>query len=210
MSAPIGPEELRVAEGLSQETMARLERVIAELDAWRTRINLIGPKEWPRIWSRHVGDSVQLFDHIRPSHRVVDLGSGAGFPGLVVACAIGPGATGRVTMVESAGKKAAFLRAAGAAARLPADVLNERVEALAHRPLADIVTARAFAPLPRLLEYAAPWLEAGAVGLFHKGEHWKEELTEARKEWTLAHEAIPSRTGGSGVILKLSEARRVG
>lgn len=192
------------ANNVSRETLDRLDRIISELDIWRQKSNLIGPKEWPQIWTRHVGDSWQLVEYLPEMARVVDLGSGAGFPGLIIAAAR-PG--GHVTMMESVGKKCAFLRAAIMAAGLSADVYQGRIEA-APPSKADFVTARAFAPMPQLLEYAAPWLRKGATGLFPKGERWKEELTEARQKWNFAYEAIPSRSGGSGVILRVREVSR--
>ncbi|HPF22729.1 MAG TPA: 16S rRNA (guanine(527)-N(7))-methyltransferase RsmG [Hyphomonas sp.] len=178
--------------------------MIETLDHWRTRSNLIGPREWPVIWTRHVADCYQLLDLLPETVRVVDLGSGAGFPGLIIAAAR---PAGHVTMVESVGKKCAFLRAAIEAAGLSASVRQERVESVEPMP-ADFVTARAFAPLPKLLDYASPWLKRGATGLFLKGERWKEELTEARQTWNFAHEAIPSRVGGSGTILIVRELQR--
>lgn len=192
------------AYDVSRETLDRLDRVITALGEWRMRSNLIGPKEWPQIWTRHVGDSFQLLDHIPETARVVDLGSGAGFPGLIIAAAR---PAGHVTMIESVGKKCAFLRAAIEAAGLSASVHQGRVEQ-APEIKADIVTARAFAPLPELLDYAAPWLCNGATGLFPKGERWKEELTLAQQRWIFAYQAIPSRSGGSGVILNVREAAR--
>ncbi len=192
------------ANDVSRETLDRLDQVIATLDVWRQKSNLIGPKEWPQIWTRHVGDSWQLLDHVPETARVVDLGSGAGFPGLIIAAAR---PSGHVTMVESVGKKCAFLRAAIDAAGLPASVHQGRVEA-APPISAEFVTARAFAPMPELLDYAAPWLRKGAVGVFPKGERWKEELTAARQRWNFAYEAIQSRSGGSGVILIVREVSR--
>lgn len=136
---------------VSRETLARLDRVIETLGQARLRTNLIGPKEWPHIWQRHVWDSLQLVDYLTPEARIVDLGSGAGFPGLILAAAL-PDA--HVTMIESVGKKTAFLRSAIKAADLSASVLQARAES-APDINADFVTARAFAPLPKLLEYAA-------------------------------------------------------
>ncbi len=188
---------------VSRETLSRLDVIVGLLDIWRQRTNLIGPKEWPQIWSRHIADSYQLVPFIPDTCEVIDLGSGAGFPGLVIAAAR---PAGHVTLVESIGKKAAFLRAAIAAAALPATVRAERVETL--QPFdVDVVTARAFAPLPRLLAHAAPWLtRPGATGLFLKGERWKEELTDAQQNWIFSSQAIPSRTGGgSGVIVIVRE-----
>ena len=178
------------AHDVSRETQERLDHVIDTLDAWRVKSNLIGPREWPPIWQRHVWDC---------------LGSGAGFPGLVIAAAR---PKGHVTMIESVGKKAAFLRAAITAGFLSADVVQGRVE-LVGTGAADLVTARAFAPLPRLLDYAAPWMKKGATGLFLKGERWEEELTEARQRWSFAYEAIPSQSGGAGVVLIIRELQGV-
>ncbi|MEZ5946052.1 MAG: 16S rRNA (guanine(527)-N(7))-methyltransferase RsmG [Hyphomonas sp.] len=192
------------AADVSRETLERLDRVIDTLGVWRKKSNLIGPREWSVIWTRHVADCYQLLDLIPEDAKVVDLGSGAGFPGLIIAAAR---PTGHVTMIESVGKKCAFLRAAIDAAGLPATVRQERVESVPHFA-ADFVTARAFAPLPKLLDYAAPWLTKGATGLFLKGERWKEELTEAGQRWNFAYEAIPSRVGGSGKLMSIRELRR--
>jgi 16S rRNA (guanine527-N7)-methyltransferase len=192
------------ANNVSRETLIKLDTFIATLDEWRTRSNLIGPREWPQIWTRHVGDSVQLLDFIPDTARVLDLGSGAGFPGLVLAAGR---PAGQVTLIESVGKKCAFLRAAIKAAELPAVVHQGRVEE-ARQIAATHVTARAFAPLPELLDYAAPWLSKGATGVFPKGERWKDELTAAQQRWSFAYKAIPSRSGGSGVILIIGEAAR--
>ena len=204
MSAQEDRAAFLAANDVSRETLDRLDRIISELDVWRQKSNLIGPKEWPQIWTRHVGDSWQLLDHIPEAARIVDLGSGAGFPGLIIAAAR-PKA--HVTMMESVGKKCAFLRAAIEAASLNAVVYQGRIEA-APPIKADFVTARAFAPMPQLLEYASPWLRIGATGVFPKGERWKEELTEALQKWNFAYEAIPSRSGGSGVILIVREVLR--
>lgn len=191
---------------VSRETLDRLDRFVTCLDRWRSRLNLIGPKEWPEIWPRHVADSLQLLAHIPDGARIVDLGSGAGFPGLVLACALAE-TGGEVVLIESAGKKCAFLREAIATVCLPARVHQGRIEAAPCFP-ADIVTARALAPLANLLDYAAPWIEAGATGLFLKGKNWQDELTAARQKWTLACEAIPSRTHAEGRLLKISELCR--
>ncbi|KCZ51130.1 16S rRNA (guanine(527)-N(7))-methyltransferase RsmG [Hyphomonas pacifica] len=189
---------------VSRETLERLDTIILTLDDWRKRSNLIGPREWPQIWTRHVGDSFQILDSVSNETRVVDFGSGAGFPGLIMSAAR---PASHVTMMESVGKKCAFLRAAIDAAGLNAAVYQGRIET-APASEADIVTARAFAPLPKLLDYAAPWMENGAKGVFLKGERWKEELTDAQQRWSFAYEAIPSRTGGSGVILIVRELKR--
>lgn len=202
-----GPDAISKQIDVSRETFERLEAVLACLDAYRQRMNLIGPAEWAHIWRRHIADSLYLLPHVPNDSRVLDLGSGGGFPALPLACALTSLGQGHVTMVETVGKKANFLRAAIDAAGLHATVRQGRVERVVDVET-DFVTARAFAPLPKLMEYASPWLENGATGLFHKGERWKEELTAASKGWTFTYEAIPKRDGGSGIILKVSEVSR--
>lgn len=198
-----GPDDL---SNVSRETRERLELIVAELDAWRMKINLIGPAEFDQVWRRHVWDSWQLFDHIPMDGHTVDLGSGSGFPALVLAAGFSSDAAS-ITMIESVGKKCAFLRSAVQVANLRATVIQGRVEAV--NPVQALcVTARAFAPLPKLLDYAAPWLENGAYGVFPKGRRWQEELTSAMESWSFAYEAIPSKTG-DGAILKISEVSRV-
>lgn len=199
-------EDVLAAFDVSRETSQRLDSIVAELDAWRRRMSLVGAREWPHIWARHVADSLQLVPIVGDARSVLDLGSGAGFPGLVLAAAL----HGRsdVTLVESVGKKCAFLRAAGDAAGLVFHVKQSRIESLPPSEV-SVVTARALAPLPSLLDLAAPWLLRGACGVFPKGENWEEELTRARQRWTFACEVIPSRTSPAGRILKLSEISRV-
>lgn len=202
---PVTREDVLSAYDVSRETEERLDAILATLDAWRGRVNLVGPREWPVIWSRHVADSLQLVDLLRGAGRIVDLGSGAGFPGLVLSASLGPAA--HVTLVESVGKKCAFLRAAADTAGLCVDVRQSRIEAVAPFD-ADAVTARALSALPKLLEYAVPWTENGAFCVFPKGESAEGELTEARKAWSFHVEITPSRTSSSGRILKLSEIQR--
>ncbi|MEM5515681.1 16S rRNA (guanine(527)-N(7))-methyltransferase RsmG [Henriciella sp. AS95] len=192
---------------VSRETLELVERYVELLNEWRQKINLIGPREMDHIWFRHVLDSAQLIPMTGPGASIIDLGSGAGFPGLILACHAKQ-AGGQVSMVESVGKKCAFLMDVVSKLQLPAHVENRRVEALTPKSV-DFVTARAFAPLPKLLDYSEPWLSRGATGLFFKGERWREELTDAQECWTLAYEAIPSRTSQTGVILKIKEAHRV-
>lgn len=203
-----GPADIAREIDVSRETFERLDAIIACLDEWRSRMNLIGPAERAHLWRRHVWDSLQLLPHLGMARRIVDLGSGGGFPALPLAAALSGRPGHHVTMVESVGKKCAFLRDAVERAGLDASVIHARVEAAGHVE-ADLVTARAFAPLPKLLALARPWLARGAVGLFHKGERWKEELTLATAEWTFVSQAIPGRSGGTGVLLRLSEVSNV-
>jgi len=203
-----GPSDVQSLANVSRETLQRIETVADTLKEWSARLNLIGPNEWRHIWHRHVWDSAQLLDHISRDARVVDLGSGAGFPGLILASALTAEGSGKVTLVEKSAKKAMFLRAAIEAADLRAEVQACRAEEVSGVE-ADIVTARAFAPLPRLMVSASQWLEKDATALLHKGQKWKDELTAAAETWTFTSEAIPSRSGGSGVILKVWGVQRV-
>ena len=201
-----GADAFQAETNVSRETLNRIIRVIQELDDWRTRMNLIGPAEFDQVWRRHVLDSWQLFEHIPQDKPIVDLGSGSGFPALILAAGFTHPAS-EMTMIESVGKKCAFLRSAVTAADLPARVVQGRVESI--NPVqADCITARAFAPLPKLLDYAAPWLLNGAKAVLPKGRRWQEELTAAQESWRFSYEAIPSLTG-NGAILKIWEVSRV-
>jgi 16S rRNA (guanine527-N7)-methyltransferase len=144
-------------------------------------MNLVGPKELEAYWSRHAQDSAQIVQLAPKAKRWVDLGSGAGFPGLTIACLVAAEPDVSVHLVESTGKKAVFLRAVAEEAELPIKVFNQRIEDFgAGEGPYDVVTARALAPLPRLIGYAKPILDRGATGLFHKGADLDAELAAAR------------------------------
>jgi 16S rRNA (guanine527-N7)-methyltransferase len=181
---------------VSRETSERLDRFAALLLERQRQINLIAPSTEPVFWTRHVADSLQLIS-LTPEARIwADLGSGAGFPGLVIACALAeiPGA--QVHLVESSTKKAAFLREAAAATGVPAVVHAERVADFvkAAPPGIQTVTARAFAPLAALFAAAYPLLITGGVGVFPKGQAVAAELTEATKCWKIQATLAASRT----------------
>ncbi len=177
-----GPAAFQRDLGLpvSRETIARLETHFRLLGEWSERMNLVGPKELEAFWSRHALDSAQLVALAPDAKRWVDLGSGAGFPGLVIAAFLADRPDASMHLVESTGKKAAFLRAVAEEAGLPVTVFNERIEAFgAGQGPYDVVSARALAPLPRLIPYAKPILDRGAIGLFHKGADLDAELAAA-------------------------------
>jgi 16S rRNA (guanine527-N7)-methyltransferase len=178
-----GPEEFQRDLGLTvpRETIGRLETHRRMLAEWSERMNLVGPKELELFWSRHALDSAQLLKFASEAKRWVDLGSGAGFPGLVVAAFLADQPGTAVHLVESTGKKAAFLRAVAEEAKLPVKVFNQRIEEFGsgEGPY-QVVTARALAPLNRLIPYAKPILDRGAIGLFHKGADVDAELTAAK------------------------------
>lgn len=199
-----------IARDVSRETLHRLDLLVELLAKWQRTINLVAPASLPQVWARHVADSLQLLPLASATAtRWVDLGSGGGFPGLVVAAVLAerPGATAH--LVESDTRKAAFLREAIRLTGLPAEVHAQRIEAAAPHLAAGchVVSARALAPLPKLLDLAAPFLAAGALGLFLKGKDATRELTEAGKGWTLDAELVPSRTDPEGRIVVVRSAR---
>jgi 16S rRNA (guanine527-N7)-methyltransferase len=194
---------------VSRETLVRLDRFVALLLQWQRRINLIAPSTEAKIWTRHIADSLQLLPIVPKARIWVDLGSGGGFPGLILACALAdlPGA--QVHLVESNGKKAAFLREAARLTGAPAVIEAERIENfVAHAAQhIDVVTARALAPLKDLVAEAYPLLKRGAVGLFPKGQDVGPELTEAAKYWQMEASLLPSRTDSKASIVVVAGAR---
>ncbi|MBI2235872.1 MAG: 16S rRNA (guanine(527)-N(7))-methyltransferase RsmG [Magnetospirillum sp.] len=200
----MGPDEFATTLGVSRETTERLGAYADLLVKWQARINLVGPDTLPQLWRRHMLDSAQLLALIPPTaRRVVDLGSGAGFPGLVLALLGAPD----VHLVESDARKCAFLREAARVGGTPVTVINRRIEQVP--PLAaDVVTARALAPLARLLEWAAPHLAPGGICLFLKGRGSEDELTQASKDWNITLDRVPSLSDPSGLILYLKEVYR--
>jgi 16S rRNA (guanine527-N7)-methyltransferase len=193
---------------VSRETVALLDRFVELLLATQSHTNLIGPATVGELWTRHIADSLQLIDLAPDARTWVDIGSGGGFPGVVVACALAahPGAV--IHLVESQGKKATFLRQVVDALQLTAIVSHRRVEEGALDVKADVVTARAVAPLHRLLGYVAPFVKSGAKALLPKGQDVEAELTEAAKYWTIDAELAPSRTNPASRILIVQALRR--
>ena len=199
-----GPSEFRNETHVSRETLERLTAYVNLLVEWNERVNLVAPSTIPEAWRRHMLDSAQLAPLIPPEAKtIIDLGSGAGFPGLVLAIMLvgRPGLT--VHLVESIQKKCRFLEAVIAATGAPAQVHPVRVEDLKGLK-ADVVTARAVAPLNRLLPLAHPFFGPGTIGLFLKGRSLNDELTLATKSWTLTATPIPSRSDPSGFVLRVT------
>lgn len=193
---------------VSRETAARLDRFVALLLQWQARTNLIASSTAAEIWTRHIADSLQLLA-LAPQAKVwVDLGTGAGFPGLIVACALAEQPDARVHLVESNQKKAAFLREAVRLTGAPAKVHAGRIEEFVTSDRVDVVTARALAPLKNVLALAEPLLKTGAVGLFLKGQDVEAELTEASKYWTIAATLVPSKTSQAGRVVVIRKAER--
>lgn len=203
-------QQRRVREFVSRETFERLALLVELLTKWQRTINLVAPATLPQVWRRHIADSLQVVELAPPTARIwVDLGSGGGFPGLVVAAVLADREGAQVHLVESDTRKAAFLREASRLARLPVEVHAQRIEKVASGLAAgcDVVSARALAPLPKLLDLAAPFLAAGALGVFLKGKDATRELTDAAKGWTLEVELAPSHTDPDGRIVVVKGAK---
>lgn len=192
------------------DVSSRLDCFVEFLLPWTQRTNLIARSTIPTLWTRHIADSLQLLDLAPDARCWVDLGAGAGFPGIVIACALAGRAGAAVHLVESNGKKATFLREAVAHLKIPATVHPVRIEDFAkNSPLKpDVVTARALAPLDHLLELAQPLLKTGALGLFPKGQDVEGELTRASKCWNIDAELVPSKTSPEGRIVVVRGLRR--
>ena len=195
---------------VSRETAAKLDLFVDKLLDVAPHINLIARSTIPNIWTRHVADSLQLLALAPDAKCWVDLGSGAGFPGIVIACALTGREGATVHLVESIGKKAAFLRDTAEQLQVPAVVHAVRIEDFVKnfKGRADIVCARALAPLDHLLTLAQPLLKTGAQGLFPKGQDVEGELTKASKYWNIDAELIPSKTSPEGRIVVVRGLRR--
>ena len=201
---PLTPVAFAALTGVSRETMARLEAYAELLKRWSGRINLVSRNTLGDLWRRHFLDSAQLVPFIPEKTRsLVDLGSGAGFPGLVLAILGVPG----VALIESDRRKAVFLREAARIANTPVKIVDSRIEAVKPDP-ADVVTARACAPLDKLLPLAQRFIGPNTVCLFLKGEQVADELTAARREWRMKSAQLPSRADPRGVILRLEQVTR--
>ena len=204
--AVLTPEAFRAEADVSRETLDRLMRYADLLQRWSRAINLVSRASLDDLWRRHFLDSAQLLPLLpqAPKGRarvLVDLGSGAGFPGLVLAIL----GSGQVHLVESDLKKAEFLRETARVTGTEIVLHNQRIERVPVFP-ADVVTARACAPLGRLIEYAAPFLERhgpGAVGLFLKGRTWEQELTQVPEIWKIRLDVIPSCTESAAKIVRI-------
>ncbi|MBO6763427.1 16S rRNA (guanine(527)-N(7))-methyltransferase RsmG [Maricaulis sp.] len=203
-------DEFQARTGVSRETLDGFDRWRQILVETSAHTNLVARSSLDHFWERHALDSFQLMPLVsRETRLVADLGAGAGFPGMALALGFRDrGQAARVVMVDSVGKKVAFLRKVIDDLGLNAEARSVRVETLDPAEGFDLVTARAFAPLNKLLGYAEPLLKNGAEGLFFKGRQYQDELTEARKSWTVDPEVIPSQTS-DGVILRIKEVERV-
>lgn len=205
-------EELESLAGInvSRETFTRLEGFSAEFHHWANRINLVAPSTMNDFWRRHVADSLQLLS-LHPSARYwVDLGSGGGFPGMIIAIALHEVRDSRVTLIESNRKKCGFLQLAKAKYAPETTVLAERIEvAVPQLDPPEIVTARALADLELLLDLTAPWLKKDTVGLFMKGRGYEAEIEKSRANWNFDLVRYDSRTASDAAVLQVSKLRSV-
>jgi 16S rRNA (guanine527-N7)-methyltransferase len=198
-TAPACPPEIAEALAVSRETLAHLEAYVALLARWNSRINLVSSASLGDVWRRHILDSAQLRPYVPQAVRtLVDLGSGAGFPGLVLSILGVPG----VHLVESDRRKAEFLREAARAIGVQVTIHAERIEAVAPF-IADVITARALAPLDKLLERAFRFCGAHTRCLFLKGGELADELTAARVRWIMETQTLGSATSAEGYILRV-------
>ena len=200
---------LRQRFGVSRETLDRLDHCVGLLGVWQRRINLVSADTLPVAWRRHVLDSAQLLPFLPDVGDLCDLGSGAGFPGLVLAI-IDP-APRQIFLIEKNAKKCAFLRTVARDLDLDVTVENAAIET-SLPPIAgrlSVVTSRALAPLADLLDLASPALSAGAVGLFHKGKNATAELTVARQSWTMSVVLHDSMTAPDARIVVVRDAARL-
>jgi len=193
------PEEFQTLTRASGPAMETMEAFLARLTAANAVMNLVGPDTLPDFWNRHAWDSAQVLDLAPQAVTWADLGAGAGFPGVVLAILLRDRPGGHVWLIDSLGKRCRFLQEVVDALSLPATVINGRAEDQTLK--VDVVTARAVAPMTKLLGYAQPYLQRGAQGLFLKGEKAEVELSDARMVWHLDAELTVSRSDPRGRIV---------
>jgi 16S rRNA (guanine527-N7)-methyltransferase len=194
---------------VSRETSDLLKQFARLVEKWTVKINLISKPSIAHIWERHVKDSLQLYQHAPEGDHWVDLGSGGGFPAIVLAIlSAQDGRKTKFTMIESDQRKCVFLRTALRELGLEGKVLNERIEAVPGLE-ADVLSARALADLPSLLQFANLHLKRGGTALFPKGENWKTEDIDAKTRWRYGCDVIPSLTNPSAAILRIKDITHV-
>jgi 16S rRNA (guanine527-N7)-methyltransferase len=210
MTTPDGPSTLAGIVDVSRETLDRLTAFVDLLKKWQSSTNLVAPSTLASIWRRHIADSAQLVSLFPDQLKWVDLGSGGGLPAIVVAILLTGREGAEVHLIESDQRKCAFLRQAIRASQAPAEVHNGRIEAVLagwSGPV-GMVSSRALAPLSRLYALSAPLLNAGAIGAFHKGLDFEEEISEASKSWDADLVIHKSKTESAGVILEVRHLAR--
>jgi 16S rRNA (guanine527-N7)-methyltransferase len=206
------PESFQAAFAVSRETLAHFVTYADLLARWQKTINLVAPSTLGEVWHRHFADSAQLWRYRPPEARVwLDAGSGAGFPGLVLAILAAEKGGTRHFLIESDSRKAAFLRAVARETGVSVDILCMRIEnPETHAKVGAVhcVTARALAPLPRLVELVAPYFSPSTLGLFLKGRDVAAEIEEAARNWQFTAELIPSITDRDARVVLLKALKR--
>ena len=192
---------------VSRETEERLATFVEVLDRWRHKTNLISNLTFPSVWTRHIADSAQLIALAPEAKRWVDMGSGAGFPGLMIAIQLADIPDAIVHCIESDGRKCAFLREAARATGAAAQIHPVLVEAIDPKSLGtvDAVTARAFAPVPLTFKLARPWMERGAIAVFPRGESAKDHIAASPEAWTHVIETLQSVVNPKAAILRIRQ-----
>ncbi|PTM40433.1 16S rRNA (guanine(527)-N(7))-methyltransferase RsmG [Bosea sp. 124] len=195
---------------VSRETEERLALLVSELARWQAAKNLVSSATLTDVWTRHIADSLQLCGLAPEASRWLDLGSGGGFPGLVIGICLAEQPGGRIDLVESNSRKCAFLRHAARLTGAPVTVHAARIDDVIGDFVGrvDVVTARALAPLPQLLEWCKDLLRTGTLGLFPKGQHLDTELTEASRYWKIQASTVSSVTDGAARILMVRAAEK--
>ena len=197
----------QTASGADDAIMADLDRYLALLEEGNAVMNLVGPATLPDFWGRHAWDSAQLLPHAPDARLWADLGAGAGLPGIIIAAFLKSRDDGHIWLIDSLAKRCRFLERVVSELSLPATVINARAETL--HITVDVVTARACAPLDRLLDFADPYLKRGAEALFLKGEQADAELTEARRRRPgLQADLLPSQSDPRGRLVRIRRRRR--
>ena len=195
---------------VSRETEERLALLVAELGRWQAAKNLVSSATLADVWTRHIADSLQIFGLGEGRERWLDLGSGGGFPGLVIGICLAEQGKGQIDLVESNARKCAFLRHAARVTGAPVKVHAARIEDVIgdFTGKVDVVTARALAPLPRLLDWCEELLRTGTLGLFPKGQHLDAELTDSARYWKIQATTVSSVTDDAARILMVRSAER--
>jgi len=206
--AQFGPEQFAAFANVSRETLARLKLYGSMLEDWNARQNLVSRASLKQAWLRHFWDSAQIAQFVPPGARsLVDLGSGAGFPGMILA-ELFKTRDLRIVLYESTEKKRNFLTAVAKRLNLAVEIRSDRIEETKPEPF-DVITARACAPLPKLLGYTQSFWQDQTVALFLKGQNVASELTDAHKCWKMSVYKHPSRSSSTGVVLEIRGLRRV-
>ncbi|UWQ79302.1 16S rRNA (guanine(527)-N(7))-methyltransferase RsmG [Leisingera sp. S132] len=202
-------KELLGSLNVSRETMQRLDVFDKVIHKWNPKINLVSRSSMDQLWTRHIADSIQVFRCVGTPDHWVDIGSGGGFPGLVVAILAADEAPGmKVTLIESDQRKSAFLRTAARECGVPLSVISGRIERVEPQN-ANVLSARALASLEDLIEFADRHLASDGTAVFPKGENWKKEVDKTRQRWRFEMETARSLTEPEAVILKIRGVERV-